>query len=174
MKERFGFFDALKNLFKYSENNKRMYIKAIIFMILFVISEMLYKTFISKFLTNMVSLKLDIALNLIFVCAIIRILGITICHNQYRKNAIIVGETIAANIQKKLYKKVLSFSTSKFKKIESGRILSVIKSCESSMVKIVDSLLQESAYIATSIVMLFIIFFTWKMVVLKNKELMNN
>lgn len=159
MKEKFGFFDALKNLFKYSGNNKRMYIKAIIFMILFVISEMLYKTFISKFLTNMVSLKLEIALNLIFICAIIRIFGITICHNQYRKNAIIVGETIAANIQKKLYKKVLSFSTSKFKKIESGRILSVIKSCESSMVKIVDSLLQESAYIATSIVMLFIIFF---------------
>lgn len=159
MKEKFGFYNALKNLFKYSDNNKKMYIKSIIFMILFVISEMLYKTFISKFLTNMVSLKLDIALNLIFVCALFRIFGITICHNQYRKNSIIVGERIAANLQKKLYEKVLTLSTSKFKKMESGKILSIIKSCESSMIKIVDSLLQESAYVATSIVMLFIIFF---------------
>ena len=30
MKEKFGFYNALKNLFKYSDNNKKMYIKCFI------------------------------------------------------------------------------------------------------------------------------------------------
>ena len=49
MEEKYGFLEAVKNLFKYSKNNKKLYIKSMIFMILFIISEMLYKTFISKF-----------------------------------------------------------------------------------------------------------------------------
>ena len=85
MNEKFNFIDAVKTLFKYSKNNKKLYIKSVIFMILFTISEMLYKTFISKFLANMVSKEFDIAFNLILLCAFFRIFGITFCHNKYRK-----------------------------------------------------------------------------------------
>lgn len=65
MEEKFGFLDAVKSLFKFSKNNKKLYIKSVVFMILFTVSEMLYKTFISKFLANMVSKEFDIAFNLI-------------------------------------------------------------------------------------------------------------
>ena len=60
-------------------------------MILFTVSEMLYKTFISKFLANMVNKEFEIAFNLIILCALFRIFGITFCHNQYRKCGIIAG-----------------------------------------------------------------------------------
>lgn len=159
MEEKFSFLDAVKNLFKYSKNNKKLYIKSVVFMILFTVSEMLYKTFISKFLANMVSKEFDIAFNLIIMCAFFRIFGITFCHNQYRKCSIIVGERISANLQEKLYKKAMTLSSKGFKNIGTGKILTIIKSCESNMVKIIDSLLQESAYVFTSIIMLIAIFF---------------
>ena len=44
MEEKFTFLDAVKNLFEYSKNNKKLYIKSVVFMILFTVSEMLYKT----------------------------------------------------------------------------------------------------------------------------------
>ena len=78
MNEKFNFIDAIKTLFEYSKSNKKLYIKSIIFMILFIISEMLYKTFISKFLANMVNKEFDIAFNLIILCAFFRIFGITL------------------------------------------------------------------------------------------------
>lgn len=81
MNNNFGFIDAVKNLFKYSGNNKKSYIKSVVFMVLFTISEMLYKTFFSKFLANMVSKEFDIAFNLIIICAFFRIFGITFSHN---------------------------------------------------------------------------------------------
>ena len=149
MNQKFNFIDAVKTLFKYSKNNKKLYIKSVIFMILFTISEMLYKTFISKFLANMVSKEFDIAFNLILLCAFFRIFGITFCHNKYRKCSIIVGEKISADLQEKLYKKIMTLSSNGFKKIGTGKILTIIKSCESSMVKIINSLLQESAYVFT-------------------------
>ena len=158
MNEKFNFIDAVKNLFKYSKNNKKLYIKSIVFMILFTISEMLYKTFISKFLANMVSREFDIAFNLILLCAFFRIFGITFCHNKYRKCSIIVGERISANLQEKLYKKTMELSSKGFKNIGTGKMLTIIKSCESNMVRIIDSLLQESAYVFTSFVMLIVIF----------------
>ena len=158
MNNKFGFIDAVKNLFKYSENNKKSYIKSVVFMVLFTISEMLYKTFFSKFLANMVSKEFDIAFNLIIICAFFRIFGITFSHNQYRKCSIIVGEKISANLQEKLYKKIMILSSKGFRNMGSGKILTIIKSCESSMVKIIDSMLQEFAYIFTSFVMLIAIF----------------
>ena len=156
--EKFGFIDAVKSLFKYSKNNKKLYIISIIFMILFTISEMLYKTFTSKFLANMISKEFDIAFNLILLCAFFRIFGITLCHNQYRKCGIIVAERISANLQERLYKKIMILSTKEFKEIGTGKILTIIKSCESNMIRIIDSLLQESAYVFTSFVMLIAIF----------------
>lgn len=158
MGNKFGFIDAVKNLFKYSDNNKKIYVKSIIFMILFTISEMLYKTFISKFLANMVSKEFEIAFNLIIICAIFRIFGITFCHNQYRKCGIIASEKISASLQEKLYKKIMTLSSNGFINIGSGKILTIIKSCESGIVKIIDSLLQEMAYVFTSLVMLIVIF----------------
>lgn len=74
-------------------------------MVLFTISEMLYKTFFSKFLANMVSKEFDIAFNLIIICVFFRIFGITFSHNQYRKCSIIVGEKISAIYKKNYIKK---------------------------------------------------------------------
>ena len=105
MNEKFNFIDAVKTLFKYSKNNKKLYIKSVVFMILFTVSEMLYKTFISKFLANMVNKEFEIAFNLIILCALFRIFGITFCHNQYRKCGIIAGEKISANLQENYTKK---------------------------------------------------------------------
>ena len=158
MNEKFNFIDAVKTLFKYSKNNKKLYIKSVVFMILFTVSEMLYKTFISKFLANMVNKEFEIAFNLIILCALFRIFGITFCHNQYRKCGIIAGEKISANLQEKLYKKIMILSSKGFKNIGTGKILTIIKSCESNMVKIIDSLLQESAYVFSSFVMLIVIY----------------
>ena len=59
----------------------------------------------------------------------------------------------SANLQEKLYKKIMILSSKGFKNIGTGKILTIIKSCESNMVKIIDSLLQESAYVFSSFVM---------------------
>lgn len=161
--EKYGFFNAFKDLFKYSKENKNQYIIGSIFMIIFVITSMIFTTMYSKLIANIMSLNLDKAVKLVIICGILRIFSITFCHNQYRRIVISVGEKISANIQKKIYSKVLNLSMTSFENMQSGKIFTTIKAADSGMMSTISSLLQESAYVATSVVMLFIIFFIdWK------------
>lgn len=161
--EKYGFFNAFKDLFKYSKENKKQYIIGTIFMVIFVITSMIFTTMYSKLIANIMSLNLDNAVKLVIICGILRIFSITFCHNQYRRIVISVGEKISANIQKKIYSKVLNLSMTSLENIQSGKIFTTIKAADSGMMSTISSLLQESAYVATSVVMLFIIFFIdWK------------
>lgn len=163
MDEKYGFFKALKDLFKYSKENKNKYILGTIFMIIFVITSMIYTTMNSKLIANIMSLNLDKAIKLVFICALLRIFSITFCHNQYRKIVIKTGEEISATIQKKIYSKVLNLSMTSFENMKSGKIFTTIKAADSGMMSTISELLQESAYVATSVVMLFVIYFIdWK------------
>lgn len=157
--EKYGFFNAFKDLFKYSKENKKQYIIGSIFMVIFVITSMIFTTMYSKLIANIMSLNLDKAVKLVIICGILRIFSITFCHNQYRRIVISVGEKISANIQKKIYSKVLNLSMTSFENMQSGKIFTTIKAADSGMMSTISSLLQESAYVATSVVMLFIIFF---------------
>lgn len=160
MKKRkeYGFFTAVKDLFKYAGNNKNKYIIGTIFMIFFVITSMIYTTKNSNLIASIMSMKLDVALRLVFICAIWRLISITFCHNQWRRIVIDAEKEIISNIQKKLYKKILSLSMNSFDNIESGKILTTMKAAESGMISTITSLLLESAYVATSCVMLIIIY----------------
>lgn len=161
--EKYGFFNAFKDLFKYSKENKKQYIIGTIFMVIFVITSMIFTTMYSKLIANIMSLNLDKAVKLVMICGILRIFSITFCHNQYRRIVISVGEKISANIQKKIYSKVLNLSMTSLENMQSGKIFTTIKAADSGMMSTISSLLQESAYVATSVVMLFIIFFIdWK------------
>ncbi len=161
--EKYGFFNAFKELFKYSKENKKQYIIGLIFMIIFVITSMIFTTMYSKLIANIMSLNLDKAIKLVIICGLLRIFSITFCHNQYRRIVISAGEKISANIQKKIYSKVLNLSMTSFENMQSGKIFTTIKAADSGMMSTISSLLQESAYVATSVVMLFIIFFIdWK------------
>ena len=132
-------------------------------MIVFVITSMIYTTMYSKLIANIMSLNFDKAIKLVIICGLLRLFSITFCHNQYRKIVISTGEKISANIQKKIYSKVLNLSMTSFENMKSGKIFTTIKASDSSMMSTISSLLQESAYVATSVVMLFIIFFiNWK------------
>lgn len=163
MNEKYGFFKALKDLFKYSKENKNKYILGTIFMIIFVITSMVYTTMNSKLIANIMSLNLDKAIRLVVICALLRIFSITFCHNQYRKIVIKTGEEISATIQKKIYSKVLNLSMTSFENMKSGKIFTTIKAADSGMMSTISQLLQESAYVATSVVMLFVIYFIdWK------------
>lgn len=163
MDEKYGFFKALKDLFKYSKENKNKYILGTIFMIIFVITSMVYTTMNSKLIANIMSLNLDKAIRLVVICALLRIFSITFCHNQYRKIVIKTGEEISATIQKKIYSKVLNLSMTSFENMKSGKIFTTIKAADSGMMSTISQLLQESAYVATSVVMLFVIYFIdWK------------
>ncbi len=163
MDEKYGFFRALKDLFKYSKENKNKYILGTIFMIIFVITSMIYTTMNSKLIANIMSLNLDKAIKLVFICALLRIFSITFCHNQYRKIVIKTGEEISATIQKKIYSKVLNLSMTSFENMKSGKIFTTIKAADSGMMSTISELFQESAYVATSVVMLFVIYFIdWK------------
>lgn len=163
MEEKYGFFRALKDLFKYSKENKNKYILGTIFMIIFVITSMIYTTMNSKLIANIMSLNLDKAIKLVFICALLRIFSITFCHNQYRKIVIKTGEKISATIQKKIYSKVLNLSMTSFENMKSGKIFTTIKAADSGMMSTISELFQESAYVATSVVMLFVIYFIdWK------------
>ena len=163
MDEKYGFFKALKDLFKYSKENKNKYILGTIFMIIFVITSMFYTTMNSKLIANIMSLNLDKAIRLVVICALLRIFLITFCHNQYRRIVIKAGEEISATIQKKIYSKVLNLSMSSFENMKSGKIFTTIKAADSGMMSTISQLLQESAYVATSVVMLFVIYFiNWK------------
>lgn len=161
--KKYGFFKAFKDLFKYSKENKITYIFGTSFMIVFVITSMIYTTMYSKLIANIMSLNFDKAIKLVIICGLLRLFSITFCHNQYRKIVISTGEKISANIQKKIYSKVLNLSMTSFENMKSGKIFTTIKASDSSMMSTISSLLQESAYVATSVVMLFIIFFiNWK------------
>ena len=163
MDEKYGFFKALKDLFKYSKENKNKYIIGTIFMIIFVITAMVYTTMNSKLIANIMSLNLDKAIKLVIICALLRIFSITFCHNQYRRIVIKTGEEISATIQKKIYGRVLDLSMSSFENMKSGKIFTTIKAADSGMMTTISQLLQESAYIATSVAMLFVIYFIdWK------------
>ena len=163
MDEKYGFFKALKDLFKYSKENKNKYILGTIFMIIFVITSMFYTTMNSKLIANIMSLNLDKAMKLVFICALLRIFSITFCHNQYRRIVIKTGEEISATIQKKIYSKVLNLSMASFENMKSGKIFTTIKAADSGMMSTISQLLQESAYVATSVAMLFVIYFIdWK------------
>ena len=157
--KKYGFFSAFKDLFKYSKENKKQYIFGTIFMILFVITSMIYTTKYSNLIASIMSMKLDIAIKLTIICGIWRIISITFCHNQWRKIVIDAEKQIVSNIQKRVYKKVLSLSMTTFDTIESGKILTTMKAAESGMISTITSLLLESAYVATSFVMLIIIYF---------------
>ncbi len=161
--EKYGFFNAFRDLFKYSKENKKQYIIGSIFMLIFVITSMIFTTMYSKLIANIMSLNLDKAVKLVIVCGILRIFSITFCHNQYRRIIISTGEKISASIQKKIYSRVLNLSMTSFENMQSGKIFTTIKAADSEMMNTISSLLQESAYVATSVVMLFIIFFIdWK------------
>ena len=162
-KEKYGFFKAFRDLFRYSKENKKQYMIGIVFMIVFVVTAMLYTTMNSKLIANIMSLNFDKAVKLVMICALLRIFSITFCHNQYRKIVITIGEKIAANLQKKIYAKILNLSMASFENMKSGKIYTTIKAADSDMMRTISSLLEESAYIATSVVMLCIIFFIdWK------------
>lgn len=161
--EKYGFFSAFKDLFKYSKENKKSYIIGTIFMTIFVITAMIYTTMNSKLIANIMSLNIEKATKLVIICALIRIFSITFCHNQYRKIIIRTGEKISASIQKRIYYKVLSLSMNSFENMKSGKIFTTIKAADSGMMSTISSLLQETAYVATSAVMLIIIYFIdWK------------
>lgn len=120
--EKYGFFNAFKDLFKYSKENKKQYIIGLIFMIIFVITSMIFTTMYSKLVANIMSLNLDKAVKLVIICGILRIFSITFCHNRYRTIVISVGEKISATIQKKIYSKVLNLSMTSLENMQSGKI----------------------------------------------------
>ena len=157
-KNNYGFFTALKDLFKYSGNNKKKYIIGTMFMIGFVITSMIYTTSNSNLIASIMSMKLDKAIELVIICAIWRIISITFCHNQWRRIVIDAEKNIVSNIQKKLYKKILALSMNTFDNIESGKLLTTMKAAESGIITTITSLLLESAYVLTSFVMLIIIY----------------
>ena len=78
-------------------------------------------------------------------------------HNQYRRIVIKTGEEISATIQKKIYGKLLNLSMASFENMKSGTIFTTIKAADSGMMSTISQLLQESAYVATSVAMLFVI-----------------
>ena len=157
--KKYGFFRATKDLFKYAKETKTQYILGTIFMLFFVITSMIYTTKYSNLIASIMSMKLDIAIKLVIVCGIWRIISITFCHNKWRKIVIDAEKQIVSNIQKKVFKKVLSLSMTTFDNIESGKILTTMKAAEDGMISTITSLLLESAYVATSFVMLIIIYF---------------
>lgn len=157
--KKYGFFSAFKDLFKYAKDNKKQYIFGTIFMIFFVITSMIYTTQYSNLIASIMSMKLDIAVRLVIICGIWRLISITFCHNKWRKIVIDAEKQIVSNIQKRVYNKILSLSMTTFDNIESGKILTTMKAAESGMIYTITSLLLESAYVATSFVMLIIIYF---------------
>lgn len=157
--KKYGFFSAFKDLFRFSKENRKMYVIGSIFMIVFVVTSMIYTTSYSNLIANIMSLNYEKAIKLAVICGLLRIFSITYCHNQYRKIVIKSGEEISATIQKKIYSKVLTLSMSSFENMRSGKIFTTIKAADSGMMSTISSLLQESAYCLTSVVMLFIIYF---------------
>lgn len=160
--KKYGFFSAFKDLFKYAKDNKKQYIFGTIFMIFFVITSMIYTTQYSNLIASIMSMKLDIAIRLAIICGIWRIISITFCHNKWRKIVIDAEKQIVSNIQNRVYNKILSLSMTTFDNIESGKFLTTMKAAESGMISTITSLLLESAYVATSFVMLIMLVLNMK------------
>lgn len=135
-----------------------MYIIGLLFIIAFVITTMLYTTSYSNLIASIMSLNLDKAIILVLICGCLRFFSITIWHNQYRKIVIRSGELISANIQKKIYSKILNLSMSSFENMRSGKVFTTIKAANSEMMNTISFMLEESAYCCTSVLMLTIIF----------------
>ena len=157
-KNRYTLFNAFKDLFKLSGNSKKQYIIGTIFMVLYVITAMLYTTYNSKLIANIISFQFDKAINLLFISAGIRFFSITVCHNLWRQIVIRAEKNITENIQKKVYKKVLNMSISSFEEVKSGKVLTTLKAAESDIIRNVTELLLESAYLVTSFIMLIVIY----------------
>lgn len=158
-KDKYNFFTAVRKLFKYASNNKKQYILGTIFMIFFVITSMMYTTANSNLIASIMSLKLDVAIKLTIICAILRLISITFCHNKWRKIVINAERNIVSEIQKKLYKKILSLSMNTLENMESGKLLTTMKAAENGIITTITSLLLESTYVITSFIMLIIIYF---------------
>ena len=61
--KKYGFFSAFRDLFRFSkEENKKMYIIGILFMIAFVVTSMIYKTSYSNLIANIMSLNYEKAI----------------------------------------------------------------------------------------------------------------
>ena len=157
--KKYGFFLAFKDLYKYTKENRKMYIIGTIFMIAFVATAMLYTTFYSKLIANIMSLNYEKAIKLVLICGVLRIFSITYCHNKYRKIVIHAGEEISATFQKKIYSKILSLSMHSFENMKSGIVFTTIKAADSGIMSTISSLLYEGAYCCTALIMLIIIFF---------------
>ena len=157
-KNRYTLFNAFKDLFKLSGNSKKQYIIGTIFMVLYVITAMLYTTYNSKLIANIISFQFDKAIKLVFISAGIRFFSITVCHNLWRQIVIRAEKNITENIQKKVYKKVLNMSISSFEEVKSGKVLTTLKAAESDIIRNVTELLLESAYLVTSFIMLIVIY----------------
>lgn len=156
--KKYGFFLAFKDLYKYTKENRKMYIIGTIFMLAFVSTAMLYTTFYSKLIANIMSLNYEKAIKLVLICGVLRIFSITYCHNKYRKIVIQAGEEISATFQNKIYSKILSLSMHSFENMKSGIVFTTIKAADSGIMSTISSLLYEGAYCCTALIMLIIIF----------------
>lgn len=107
--QKYGFFSAFRDLFRFSKENRKMYIIGSIFMITFVITSMLHTTSYSNLVANIMSLNYEKAIKLALICGLLRIFSITYCHNRYRKIVIKTGEAISATIQN-IFKSFDSFN----------------------------------------------------------------
>lgn len=159
MKEKkYTFFNAFRDLFKLSGNTKKQYIIGTIFMVIYVITAMLYTTFNSQLVANIISANIDKAIKLVFIAAGTRFFSITICHNLWRQIVISAEKNITKNIQTKVYKKVLNMSISSIEEVKSGKILTTLKAAESDIIRNVTELLLESTFLITSFIMLIVIY----------------
>lgn len=159
MKEKkYTFFNAFRDLFKLSGNTKKQYIIGTIFMVIYVITAMLYTTFNSQLVANIISVNIDKAIKLVFIAAGTRFFSITICHNLWRQIVISAEKNITKNIQTKVYKKVLDMSISSIEEVKSGKILTTLKAAESDIIRNVTELLLESTFLVTSFIMLIVIY----------------
>lgn len=159
MKEKkYTFFNAFRDLFKLSGNTKKQYIIGTIFMVIYVITAMLYTTFNSQLVANIISVNIDKAIKLVFIAAGTRFFSITICHNLWRQIVISAEKKITKNIQTKVYKKVLDMSISSIEEVKSGKILTTLKAAESDIIRNVTELLLESTFLITSFIMLIVIY----------------
>ena len=103
MKEKkYTFFNEFRDLFKLSGNTKKQYIIGTIFMVIYVITAMLYTTFNSQLVANIISVNIDKAIKLVFIAAGTRFFSITICHNLWRQIVISAEKNYKEHTDKSL------------------------------------------------------------------------
>ena len=106
MKEKkYTFFNAFRDLFTLSGNTKKQYIIGTIFMVIYVITAMLYTTFNSQLVANIISVNIDKAIKLVFIAAGTRFFSITICHNLWRQIVISAEKKLQRTYRQKFIKK---------------------------------------------------------------------